>query len=210
MCDAFFLRYGSSWRQIHRHTKPFRFRRPCHFSGLYWHPTWRSIGMPKRQCSHQLGADLHPDNNFSITTQLETLEVDFVKKPSKSSAGNAFTLESWKETSRCGFKQLHTTLPNFHMENSAPLTMTWPGKKSLTVTRFRMTNDTFTFVLFLPKTFRTEKHPDLQDGAFSRYTDTIYKRWCQFLISTICTPLTRLGRDLRRKRTKSVCRYSWG
>ena len=68
MCDAFFLRYGSSWRQIHRHTKPFRFCRPCHFSGLYWHPTWRSIGMPKRQCSHQLGADLHPDNNFSITT----------------------------------------------------------------------------------------------------------------------------------------------
>ena len=67
------------------------------------------------------------------------------KKPSKSFVGNAFKLEYWRETSRCGFKHLHLTPLDSHMEDFALWTMTWLGKKFLTFTRFHMIKDTFTF-----------------------------------------------------------------
>ena len=78
------------------------------------------------------------------------------KKPSKSFAGNAFKLEFWRETSRCGFKHLRTTLLNSHMEDFALLIMIWPGKKFLTSTRFHMTIGIFTFVLIILRALKNE------------------------------------------------------
>ena len=83
------------------------------------------------------------------------------KKPSRSSVGNASRSAFWRGTSRCGFKLLHTTLQNSPMEVLALSTMTWPGKKSLTITGSHMITDTSTFELSLPTTHKTDQDDDL-------------------------------------------------
>ena len=83
------------------------------------------------------------------------------KKPSRSSVGNASRSAFWRGTSRCGFKLLHTTPQNFPMEVLALSTMTWPGKKSLTITGSHMITDTSTFELSLPTTHKIDQDDDL-------------------------------------------------
>ena len=110
--------------------------------------TWSSTGNRFTSCQ-----SLQPHNwNYWRWTSW--------KKPSRSFVGNASRLAFWRGTSRCGFKLLHTTLQNSPMDILAPSTMTWPGRKSLTITGSHMITDTFTFELSLPTTHKSEQDDD--------------------------------------------------
>ena len=110
--------------------------------------TWSSTGNRFTSCQ-----SLQPHNwNYWRWTSW--------KKPSRSFVGNASRLAFWRGTSRCGFKLLHTTLQNSPMDILAPSTMTWPGRKSLTITGSHMITDTFTFELSLPTTHKSDQDDD--------------------------------------------------